>query len=85
MGCVVGCGLLGGSITPLACNTCTSNLSAMAGSSLTSQPIFFLGGRVKEEGQGKIQSGRAGTTCQLFLITWYARGANLFLVKCVIC
>ena len=31
-GCVVGCSLLGGSITPLARNT--SSLSAMAGSSL---------------------------------------------------
>ena len=50
MGCVVGCGLLGGSVTPLA-----SNLSAMAGSSLASQPshFFFLGSGAKEKGQGK--------------------------------
>ena len=48
-GCVVGCGLLWESATPLACNTCTFNMSAMTGSSLASQPVFFLWGRVKEE------------------------------------
>ena len=53
-GCVVGCGLLGGCITPLACNT--ANLSALAGSqaSLASQPShIFLGSGVKEKEQGK--------------------------------
>ena len=55
-GCVVGCGLLwecqcnSSSI----CNTCNS--SAMAGSSLVSQPVFILGDRVKEERRGKIRS-----------------------------
>ena len=61
-GCVVGCGLLGGSITPLACNT--ANLLALAGSSLVSQPShIFLGGGVKEKGQGKnMVRARGGTT-----------------------
>ena len=60
------------------CNTCQPWLGLASRAS----PYFFLGGRAKEEGQEKIWSG---TTRQLFLITWYVRGANLFLVKYVIC
>ena len=63
-GCVVGCGQLGGSITPLACNT--ANLSALAGSqaSLANQPSHIFSRQWSEgEGQEKntVQT-RGGTT-----------------------
>ena len=43
-GCVVGCGLLGGSITPLACNTSNFVSRGWPGSSLVSQPDNFFRG-----------------------------------------